>query len=144
MNKIEILQANTPELRQKALEIRLKVFVEEQKIPIEYEQDGLDETAVLLLAFQNQNAVATGRMIIHKNHAHIARIAVLNEYRGLQIAQKIVLELEKIAIEKNVTDLVLYPHIYLENFYKKLGFYTENIDFQIVAGYQLLTMRKKI
>lgn len=66
-----------------ARKIRQQVFVDEQGIPAELEEDGLNENAIhVLLTLQGQ-AVGTARMhITDDNEGEIARVAIVEKFRG--------------------------------------------------------------
>lgn len=67
---------NSPDARV----IRQSVFVEEQGF--EYEFDDIDETALHLVLYdENDNPCATGRLFFD-GCMKIGRIAVMKEYRG--------------------------------------------------------------
>ncbi len=62
------------------LRVRLAVFVNEQGVPFELEQDGDDEHAIHVLAETLRGEpIGTGRLL---SNGHIGRMAVLRDYRG--------------------------------------------------------------
>lgn len=125
-----------------AQDIRKAVFVAEQKIPLDLELDGYDNDAIHLLALGSQQAVATGRLRkISPTLGNVSRIAVLPEHRGSGLGKKIVLELEEIAKGLALKELELFPHIYLEKFYRGLG-YRKTDDAGIVGTHALIRMVK--
>jgi len=72
-----------------ALAVRVRVFVEEQKVPIEHEQDAIDDTAHHVLGRWDGQAVGTARAFPNPadpGEAIIGRVAVLREWRGRGIA----------------------------------------------------------
>jgi len=61
-----------------AQQIRRLVFVEEQGIPAALEYDEADATAIHVLAYHDDIAIATGRLLIEANGlGTLGRIAVL-------------------------------------------------------------------
>ena len=60
-------------------EIRQQVFIAEQQVPVELEWDGLDESAIHLLAFDAQCPIGCARIL---EGGVIGRMAVLKGYRG--------------------------------------------------------------
>lgn len=80
-----------------ALEIREKVFVQEQKIPAELEPDEYDQTAQHLLLMVNGQAVGTARWRLTEKGVKLERFAVLKEHRkkgvGTILIEKIFTEL---------------------------------------------------
>ncbi len=124
------------------LDIRRKVFVQEQHIPAEREQDGHDPEALHVLALIKKSAIATGRLLpAAGGEATMARIAVLPEYRGQGIGVRVVQQLENMARAVGVHHLVLTPHEYLESFYDRLG-YHKILGEKQVAEHHGITMEK--
>lgn len=77
-----------------AKSIRQLVFVEEQGFENEF--DDIDETAYHLVIYQNDEAIATGRMYSHDQETMIlGRIAIIKAFRKRGLGSKIVSALEK-------------------------------------------------
>ena len=73
--------------------IRQHVFVEEQGFENEF--DEIDEYAYHLVIYQNDEAIATGRMYEKDQETMIlGRIAIIKECRKIGLGSKIVLRLE--------------------------------------------------
>ena len=80
---------NSPDARL----IRQSVFVEEQGF--EYEFDDIDETALHLVLYdENDNPCATGRLFFD-DCMKIGRIAVMKEYRGQSLGSEVIAYLKK-------------------------------------------------
>ena len=60
---IKVTEANNSEKIAQCHNIRLEVFVEEQKVPVEIEIDDLDEISIHALAYIDGIAVATGCLL---------------------------------------------------------------------------------
>lgn len=85
--------------------IRKEIFVKEQGIPEELEIDGDDASCIHLLALtSNQQIIGTGRLAIHADTGVLSRISVIEAYRNKGIGKHILIELEKIARQKNCND----------------------------------------
>ena len=99
--------------------IRNSVFSGDQGIDPGLDFDGNDPEAIHVIAFADDNAVGTGRML---DDGHIGRVAVLAQYRGRGIGSEIVKCLMDEAARGG------YPRVYLGSqkhaceFYTKLGF----------------------
>ncbi len=99
--EIEIkIATNTSEISA-AKAIRQKVFVEEQSLPYNLEFDDKDEKSVHIIAVE----LATNKVVgicrffkIDENICNISKLAVLNEYRGKNIAIAIMKFLENYVI----------------------------------------------
>ena len=141
---ITIRQATSSDEIGTAIDIQLRVFAREQGIPEEDCHSG-NEKAVHLLALDDDTIVATARLrIMDDGVAEVARIAVLPQSRSSGLGKRLVTELETIAIEAGVAQLVLYPHAYLETFYTRLGYSKTDETTPAAGGHELITMRKSI
>ena len=129
---------------QQALDIRSKVFVDEQGIPRKMEVDGHDENAWHVLVRSNGLAVATGRLLMDDGGAgNLSRIAVLPPFRSMGLGKMVIGELEKLAEEQGAAQLYIYPHSYLENFYTCLGYHKVPGNYE-VGNHRLIRMEKSL
>ena len=127
-----------------ALAIRRSVFVEEQRIPRDLEEDGLDDAATHVLVFDGERPVGTGRLVVADDkHGVLARIAVVPDSRGKGLGGRVVERLEGKARELGLRQLTLHPHRHLERFYSALGYETIG-GTSVVAGHELITMTKRL
>ncbi|UOD51600.1 GNAT family N-acetyltransferase [Orrella daihaiensis] len=112
------------DLKRLALPIRLTVFVEEQGVPYELEQDEFDEQATHVVAFDVDGcAVATGRVLTSPNStAKIGRIAVLEPYRGKGYGKAVLRSLIEQADVLGAKTLKLHAQCEAEHFYRSFGF----------------------
>jgi predicted GNAT family N-acyltransferase len=109
-------------------EIRERVFIQEQQVPIADEWDDNDETATHFLAITNAgNAVACARLLVetHANQTlcHIGRVAVLAEYRQQGIGRELMMAV--IAYCKHAQPnykIYLHAQTTRQAFYEHLGF----------------------
>lgn len=99
--------------------VRNKVFVEGQKVPEEIEIDGKDENCFHVLLTKNDEPTGTGRM---EKDGHIGRIAILEEYRGMDFGTMIMHKLEEVAKIKGIKSTYLNSQCHAVNFYLKLGY----------------------
>lgn len=122
----EIVRVTKEEQLQWGFDIRKKVFVEEQKVPVEEE---IDEHDVIspnvhhIVLIDDGMPVATGRMIYYKaDTAKMQRIAILKEYRSKGYGRVLMLALEELARELGLTGSILDAQCQAEPFYTKLGY----------------------
>ena len=83
-------------LPQDAVDIRIKVFVEEQGFDEEFDSD--DERSMHFVAYTNDKAVGTCRLIRLDSEKHIyaiGRVAVLKDYRCRGIASELISSAEQ-------------------------------------------------
>ncbi len=122
------------------IEVRMKVFVEEQNVPAELEQDGRDPVMFHVLASDLDRPVGTARM---DKTGHIGRVAVLRDYRGRGIGVMLMKELESLAVEENLKEIHLNAQVQAKGFYQALG-YTEEGDVFEEAGISHIHMKKNL
>jgi len=120
--------------------VRRKVFVEEQKVPVEIELDDFDETAAHWLACYNDIPVGTCRMLAD---GHIGRLAVLKEYRGLNIGKQLLVAAVNEARKENKFEVYLYAQTHARDFYQAAGFAVVGEEF-MDAGIPHLPMKMRL
>jgi len=99
--------------------IRYRVFVEEQKVPVELEWDEYDDTAIHFIVTLSGETVACARL---KSDGQIGRMAVLTEYRNQGIGQRLLQFVLRTAAEKKLQDVYLHAQVSAIPFYEKQGF----------------------
>lgn len=109
-------------LPEEAKNIRITVFVDEQGF--ENEIDEIDNSAVHALLFKDGKAVATARMFEKDNGKsfYLGRIAVLKEYRGLNLGSEIVNAMIEKAKALGAEKCEISAQCRAMGFYQKLGF----------------------
>ena len=127
MGKVRITCIALPADREAAFAIREVVFVDEQKVDLPLEFDGLDDDADHLLATLDGRAVGTLRLRrIDNKTAKIERVAVLKEARGQAIGAALVKAALERLREQGVANAKLHAQTYALDFYAKLGFVAYN------------------
>ena len=129
--------------------LRIKVFVEEQNVPMELELDEKDnsENTVHVGFFDNKKLIGVARLIdLDKDVIHIGRVVIDKEYRGQGIGRELIIGCENIAqqILKRKIIIELSAQIQAENFYKSLGYNRVNDIIYLDAGIEHVDMMKEI
>ena len=118
--EININIVTTKEDYSDCLDIRKKVFIEEQNINEKLENDDSKVTAKYIIAKVALSSVGTARFRRTLTGIKLERFAVLKEYRNAGIGKELVLFLlKKFKNEKNI---YLNSQKEVVNFYLKLGF----------------------
>lgn len=112
-----------------ALQIRYRVFVDEQGVPLEEERDSYDDTALHLLARVDGAAAGTARLVVLPASGKVGRVAVLPEFRGQGIGEALMAEAHALAAELGLPELVLDAQVQVIGFYEKLGYTAEGPEF---------------
>ena len=118
--------------------VRYAVFVEEQGVPVELEQDGLDPFCAHVLALEDGTPVGTGRIT---EKGHIGRVAVLASHRGRGIGTELIRCLIRSAkVSASTSKLIdLNAQLHAVAFYERLGFESEGDTF-LEAGIEHVRM----
>jgi len=120
MSNICVLQRSWEEAQAEISDIRIRVFVEEQLVPLELEFDGLDQTANHWLAYNSQKQpIATARLL---SNGHIGRMAVLRPHRGEGVGSAIMGGIIAQAMSTDLRLLYLHAQLTAAEFYRRLGF----------------------
>lgn len=98
--------------------IRTSVFIEEQHVPVELEWDNIDAACTHFLAYYDNKAIATARLLAD---GHIGRMAVLADYRGCKVGHKLLSFIINLALKKSLK-IRLSAQEHAIGFYTKQGF----------------------
>ncbi|MGI6642185.1 MAG: GNAT family N-acetyltransferase [Limnochordia bacterium] len=126
-----------------ALAVRMKVFVEEQKVPVEEEHDHLDAEAVHFGAFSDGEIIGTGRIVPRGTVAKVGRVAVLPQYRGMRVGYRLMEAMLEWAGKRGFTEAILGAQLQAIGFYERLGFVPEGDVFDD-AGIPHRQMRRAL
>ena len=144
---IKILESKKDRLL--GFKLRTEVFVNEQNVPIELELDEKDnsEYTIHVGYFKDDKLIGVARLIdMDKEVIHIGRVAIDKNHRGEGIGHKLILGCEDIAkrVLNRDFNIELSAQVYVETFYKKLGYNRINNNIYIDAGIEHIDMRKTI
>lgn len=104
------------------LDIRFAVFVREQGVPAEEEQDARDATATHLLAMRDGQALGTARVYLEGKTGKIGRVAVRKEARGAGVGIALIRAGMDILRDMGATEAKLGAQTQAIGFYERLGF----------------------
>ncbi len=124
---VELFDINDADRIRRALAIRLRVFVEEQGVPLDEEVDAHDRTdadAVHALAIDaTGRPVGAGRYYLAEpGVAQIGRMAVLPEARGRGVGLSVLKTLIAEARRRGLERVHLHAQVSARDFYMKSGF----------------------
>jgi predicted GNAT family N-acyltransferase len=125
--------------------LRTRVFVQEQGVPPEIEQDAADAAALHVLSRGADGAVvATGRLLIRDDGtASIGRMAADGSVRGRGHGAAVLAELHRQALLRGVTVVELHAQVSARGFYERAG-YTAVGEVYEEAGIAHVTMRRSV
>jgi predicted GNAT family N-acyltransferase len=109
------------EMQAKLKAIREEVFIKEQHVPLDIEWDEFDETAIHLLALdEDVSAIACARILIDK--AKIGRMGVLKPWRGLGLGYALLEKAIEVCKSHGLQKVTLSSQTHAIKFYEKAGF----------------------
>ena len=114
-----IIDTGFAEERERIMQVRYTVFVREQGVPLELEQDEKDPVCRHALLLVDGLPAATGRL---EADGHIGRIAVVRSHRGKGLGSRIVTFLEARAESWGLQRVYLGAQLQAVPFYEKLGY----------------------
>ena len=126
--KIEVRRADyaSQDERDIIQDIRTRVFILEQNVTSEEDVDGLDGSAIHLIAYANGKPVGTARMLeLESGSAKIGRMAVLKAYRDKGAGSALLRRLVEMARAMGMKEVELGAQLKAAGFYESLGFKAE-------------------
>ena len=141
---LHVKLAQTEQEKELAFDIRKKVFVEEQGIPLHLEIDEFDQTATHFVVLEADEPIAAARIReIESNVGKIERVCVLSEHRRKHLGVLLMNALEEHAKQKGWKKLKLNAQTNAIPFYEKLAFQVNSPEFDD-AGIPHRAMEKEI
>jgi predicted GNAT family N-acyltransferase len=119
---LSIKAVSSEEERKAAYAIRLRVFVNEQKVPREIELDRDDAHASHFLAVDSGKAVGTARVVLRRGNAKIGRMAVLKPHRRKGLGTRLLERAVRTARRSGAKKIYLHAQVAVIGFYEKFGF----------------------
>ncbi len=112
------------ELGWDAMELRIEVFVDEQRIPLALENDADDDAAFHAVAYNGLGqVVATGRLLkAQQGQGRIGRMAVKRVLRGTGQGAAVLTALLTEATRRGDREIALHAQTSAQGFYERLGF----------------------
>lgn len=137
-------QVSTEQEYQDALAIRRKVFIEEQGVPPHLELDEFEQEAVHFVVYEEDKAIGAGRFRKYEDHvAKVERICILPEFRGRQLGNLLMDEIEQVARRQDYTSVRLNSQSNAIPFYEKRGYIITSPEF-MDAGIPHRVMNKQL
>lgn len=135
-----LILASWDKYSERLMAVRTTVFVMEQGIPLEIEQDEWDAKSIHVLLSINSKDVGTGRLL---PTGYIGRVCVIKEFRGTGEGRKIMTALIEEAQKQGMNEVALSSQVQAADFYKSLGFEQVSEEYE-EAGIPHIKMKKKL
>ena len=129
-----------------ALSIRQQVFVIEQGVDVALEIDGEDDQRWHIVAYKDQEAVATARVYFPANdhRLKVQRVAVKQTLRGHHIGQQLLRAIEDWAHTQAASSIFLSAQDSVIPFYEKNGYQVTNEEGYLDANIPHHDMEKQL
>jgi len=124
--ELKIVSGSWKDLATPAKMIREAVFIQEQHIAAEDEWDAEDAVAVHFIVFQQDQAIATARLLSNNS---IGRVAVLTTARGLGVGQRLMQAVIDYARAEQRKLVKLSSQVHAIGFYQALGFEVQGEEY---------------
>ena len=125
------------------MDLRVRVFCDEQGVSREEELDGLDDEALQILALDESGVIATCRLRDLGAEWKLERMAVEARVRGLGVGARLLAGAEEEARAAGAQTMVLHAQRRAEPFYSANGYAPEGEAF-MDAGIEHIAMRKAL
>ena len=125
------------------MDLRVRVFCDEQGVSREEELDGLDDEALQIVALDESGVVATCRLRDLGAEWKLERMAVEARVRGLGVGASLLVGAEAEARTRGAEQMVMHAQIRAESFYAANG-YTREGEVFMDAGIEHIAMRKRL
>jgi ElaA protein len=139
----EVRVATSPSEVDEALELRRRVYVDEQGVTLEADRDGLDPEALHLVAIDGDRIVGTCRLVFEGSLARLGRMAVEGEMRGRGIGAAILSAAEREARDGGAARIRLHSQTAARSLYERGGFEVQGEEF-MEEGIPHVTMEKPL
>jgi predicted GNAT family N-acyltransferase len=129
---------------QAAMDLRVRVFVDEQGVDPGEELDELDEESLQIVALDDTGVIATCRVRdVGGGEWKLERMAVERRVRRLGVGARLLEGAEREARERDAQEMVLHAQRRAERFYAAHGYVTEGDTF-LEAEIEHVRMRKAL
>ncbi|HIW12463.1 MAG TPA: GNAT family N-acetyltransferase [Candidatus Salinicoccus stercoripullorum] len=140
---MEITVAESKELYEQCLEIRKRVFVGEQNVPLDREIDEHEDFAIHILLKDDTPLGTVRYRPLSKDTIKVERMAVLPEARGMALGRKLMDFVHEHARHYGYRKARLGAQTHAADFYGKLGYEIVSDEFED-AGIPHVYMERSI
>jgi predicted GNAT family N-acyltransferase len=140
---IEVRRASGPDEVEAALELRYRVFCEEQGVTLAADQDGRDRDALHIVAFEDGRMAGTCRLLFEGGLARLGRMAVEPELRGHGVGAAVLAEAVRESRQAGAACIRLHAQAAARTLYERAGFEVRGEEF-LEEGIPHVTMEKTL
>jgi predicted GNAT family N-acyltransferase len=140
---VEVREALTDDELTAALELRARVFIEEQGVSVEADRDGRDPEATHIVAVDHGRVIGTCRLLFRGGVARLGRLAVDPQRRGDGVAGEILREADRVARRAGAEAISLHAQTYAKQLYLRDGYRERGATF-VEEGIEHVSMEKPL
>jgi predicted GNAT family N-acyltransferase len=140
---VEVREAHTESELAAALELRGRVFCDEQGVSFEADQDGRDPEATHIVAVDDGVVIGTCRLLFRGKVARLGRLAVERDRRGENVAAEILREADRVATQAHAEKIALHAQTYARALYEHAGYEEYGPTF-VEEGIEHVAMEKRL
>jgi predicted GNAT family N-acyltransferase len=126
-----------------AMDLRVRVFCDEQGVDRRVEPDGLDDEATQIVALDESGVIATCRLRCLDRVCKLERMAVERRVRGAGAGRRLLEAAEEEARRQGASSMLLHAQCRAEGFYAAGGYLAEGDTF-IEEGIEHVRMSKPL
>ena len=140
---MEVREVLTDDELAAALELRERVFCEEQGVSLEADRDGRDPEATHIVAVDGGRVIGTCRLLFRGGVARLGRLVVEPDRRGDGVAGAILREADRIARAAGADAISLHAQTYAKELYLREGYDVRGATF-VEEGIEHVSMEKPL
>jgi len=142
---VTVRRARDADEVQAAMDLRVRVFFEEQGVSREEEFDGLDDKSTQIVALDESGIIATCRLryLEGGDVCKLERMAVEQRLRKAGVGSRLLAGAEEEGREQGARDMLLHAQRHAEPFYASNGYIAEGETF-MEADIAHVRMRKAL
>ncbi len=143
-------RARGPAEHAEALEVRLRVFCDEQGVDRGAEIDGLDDPdggAIHIVSMERGKVIATCRLRPEGGHGgtcKLERMAIEAEHRGIGLGRALITKSEEEAKREGAAQMLLHSQTQARGFYERSGYRALDEEIFMEDGIEHLRMGKEL
>jgi predicted GNAT family N-acyltransferase len=140
---VEVRETRTDDELTAALDLRERVFCEEQGVSMESDRDGRDHEATHIVAVDDGRVIGTCRLLFRAGVARLGRLAVEPHRRGDGVGAAILREADRVARAAGADAISLHAQTYAKGIYLRDGYLERGPTF-VEEGIEHVSMEKPL
>jgi predicted GNAT family N-acyltransferase len=140
---VEVRETRTDDELTAALDLRERVFCEEQGVSMEADRDGRDHEATHIVAVADGRVIGTCRLLFRAGVARLGRLAVEPDRRGDGVGAAILREADRVARDAGADAISLHAQTYAKELYLRDGYLERGPTF-VEEGIEHVSMEKPL